>query len=178
MAVHLWRTDKVVDDLARGGVSEHDSAVYVLISLLVANSITWIAAWQGADHNWLFALEILITAAIVFLGVSECFQVNGGRDGIDFIKRFMCISVPVGIKVCLASLFLGHLMYWAYGRRALHTLFHDPGFVYDLWVLVLMTSSAFVTFWRIYVHLKRLRRAERSNLSLQSGPATSARPLS
>lgn len=56
-------------------------------------------------HNYNYLTD-LTTAVIIGVGVMLCFMINRRGDGRNFIERFMCLSIPITIRVSIYSLII------------------------------------------------------------------------
>ena len=167
MTIHWWNSDKAVERLAHGLVSEDESVYYAMISAFLYTQATYFATWFGGYRSWLLIYEFLVVTAIALVGVRECFKANGGPQGVDFLKRFSVISVPVGIKVVLAGTVLGQVFYFGFYYVVTPTTFRNPAFVYQLFSFAFAGAFMFIFYWRVATHLSRLLHKERSNPAVQ-----------
>ena len=163
MAIHWWRTHRLVEDLAHDAVTEQQSLWYAIISTVTATLTLYYAYWFGAERGWLLFMELGVVCVISIIGLHECFKSNGGIDGSDFLKRLFCLGTPVGLKLAIASTLVGQVIYFGLPRLAAGGLFRDPHFVYELVSFSIAGAFAMTYYWRIAYHLARLARAERSN---------------
>jgi len=79
------------------------------------------------------------------------FSSNGGEDGVQFIERAVMLSLPVLIKVFLATFVVSiafEFIAVAIGQAALAESY--------LPMLVLNLSLQVVYYWRVCVHLKSI----------------------
>jgi ethanolamine transporter EutH len=172
MAIHRWHTDKLVGELAEGGISEDQSLRYAMISAVLYFQETYYATWFGGYRSWLLLLEFIAVTVIAFIGLQECFKANGGSSGSHFLKRLFCLGVPVGLKVAIASALTGQLIYFGFSRVVTQENFRNPYFIYQL--LSFFIAGAFTVFyyWRIAYHMARLAKLERSYNGVQATPAS------
>src|SRR5262245_33223807 len=103
MAIRWWYTDRLVEDLAADHVSQRDAATYALLGVVLNYFTVYGSAWNGGNRSWLLVFEFVVVTVIALFGVLECFKANGGMGGRDFLVRYFCIGVPVGIKLALLS---------------------------------------------------------------------------
>ncbi len=167
MTIHWWDTDKVVARLAEGRVSEREAARYAMLSAVQYTLATYLATWYGGYRSWLLIYEFLVVTLIALAGVRECFKANGGSQGVDFLKRLSVISVPVGIRVLLASIALGQISYFGFPYVVTPVTFRDPVFVYQLYSFAFACAFMSIYYWRITTHFSRLVPRGRSNPTVQ-----------
>jgi len=174
MTIHWWRTDKLVEDLALGKVSEVQSLRYAMISALLIAALQYYAYWLGGERGWFLGMEFVAVCVISLIGLGECFKANGGPSGADFLRRMYCLGVPMGLKISLVSIVVGQVMYFGFPRVVTTTSFRNPYFVYELAVFFVMGVLTVSYYWRIAYHLGRIASAERSNPLMQ--PTGQERP--
>lgn len=167
MTVHWWNTDKVVERLADGQVSEQEAMRYAMISAGLYTQAIYFATWFGGYRSWLLIYEFLVVTIISLVGVRECFNANGGAQGADFLKRLSVISVPVGIKLVQVGTAFGQVAYFGFPYVVTPTTFRDPAFVYQLFSFAFAAAFMFINYWRVATHLARLLRIEHSHPAAQ-----------
>jgi hypothetical protein len=103
--IHLWNTSAVVEELSRGAPSERSRLHYLIAASLIAAITPYLSyMFDQARHlEWLVAYEAVLVAAVVVIGTRRCYAANGGDASADFLGRFVCLSVPVGLKVTVGA---------------------------------------------------------------------------
>lgn len=174
MAIHWFQTDKLVQALARDAVSEVQSLWYAIVSNVIVFGTMYYSTWAGGQRNWLLLIELVAVCAIAVIGLQECFKANGGSGGSHFLKRLYCLGVPVGLKLTIASIVVGQVIYFGAPRVITPELFRDPYFVYQLVSFFVAGIFTVCYFWRIAYHMERILKVERSNPLMQ--PTGQERP--
>lgn len=158
MTVHFWNTNALATKLASGEVKERDAYVYY-----VANTVTWTvlnyyAVAMGASIGWLFVYEIMVVLVITVFGLAQCYQANGGASGKHFVLRATCLTLPIALKIGVASIALGWVNYFVFPRVVESTSFRDPGHVWDLVTFVWAPVFTALLFWRLWHHLSAIQQ--------------------
>ena len=157
MTIHIWHTKKLAADLAHGRVTERDGMKYMLVqSLVYAYTYYW-NLWFGTYRDLSFFVELAIFVAIALIGIIECYKANGEEKGNDFILRYCALAVPVGVKVAIAGLVLGQVLYFGSDYVLAEGAFRDPELVYRQIFFVLPLALAFLYYWRIAHHIRAVR---------------------
>ena len=162
MAIHWWRTDKLAEELTNDGVSEPQSFWYAVISTIMVVVATYYATWFGGYQSWLLLVEFAAVCVITVLGLQECYKANGGASGSHFLKRFICLGVPVGIKLFIASLVIGQVAYFAFPLVVTQETFRSPFFVYQLFSFFIVGMFAVIYYWRIAHYMEHIAGVERA----------------
>ena len=167
MAIHWWQTEKLVQELASDGVSEQQSLRYAMLSAILVTTPLYYAYWFGGERGWLLFLEYAAVCVISLIGLHECFKANGASSGKHFLKRIYCLAVPVGLKLLIASIVVGQILYYGMPRIVTSTNFRNPHFVDQLATFFIVGVFAVFFYWRIAYHLGRVAQPERSNPLMQ-----------
>lgn len=175
MTIHWWRTERLVEELARDGVSESQSLWYAAISTVIYYEAIYYAVWYGGHPSWLLLAEFLAICIVAVVGLQECFKANGGSQGSHFLKRLYCLGAPIGLKIAIVSTVFGQLMYFCFPLVVTTTSFRNPFFVYQLACFFVSGMFAFIYFWLIAYHMGRIAKGERSNSLMQ--PTGRERPV-
>ena len=135
--IHCWSIRTVQQELKSGGVLARDLVLYfiAIISLLMMGcsvfsflptlyylSFGMIKSYlehQAAPlaltidifdiwHQW-FALIMVL---VVIAGILECYTINKAGDNQRFIVRFICLNLPITVRICVltALLYAGGLL--------------------------------------------------------------------
>lgn len=172
MAIHWWRSKKLVKDLAEDHVTEQESLWYAMISAVLYFETVYYTNWFGGYRSGTLLLEALVVTVIGLVGLSECYKANGGATGSHFLKRLYCLGTPVGIKIALASIILGQINYFVFPRVVTQTEFRDPLFVFQLMSLFITGVFTVLYYWSIAAHMARINSLQRSNSGVQATPAS------
>lgn len=167
MAIHWWQTEKLVQRLADGVVSENESLRYAMINAVLYTQAIYYATWVGGYGDWMLFYEFVAVTVISLVGLSECYKANGGEQGDDFLKRLSVISAPVGIKLAITAVILGQVVYWGFGYVISPDTFRNPALVWKIYTISFSAAFMFIFYWRVTVHLAAVVRAQRSNLSIK-----------
>lgn len=160
--IYWWRTERLAAALAEGRVGERESLAYAMLTALLYFQAVYYGIWFGGTQDWMVIGEFAAVTLIAFAGLYECFRANGGAAGADYLKRLYCLSVPVGIKVTLASVILGQAIALGFGRVAQMQQWRDPRFAYELLSFFFAGALTAVYYWRVAHHMARAAATARS----------------
>jgi hypothetical protein len=155
--VYVLDVASLKDALAMRDVSSLDSMRYLLgfSFLCLPESIPYVAARSGP-----FLFYSLLSSAVFILGILYCYRMNGGRDGTNFLPRFISLSWVISVRFVVVLFPLGLLI-------ALMSAVAEVGWFREwrshplMFVLSVCVSALF--FFRVGVHISdvsaRLRTA-------------------
>ena len=112
--MHVFTDRRIAIRFSNKLVSSRERLHYLLFSLVVLSLLfsftTSFIFFDGILHEitiWDHAIDAFHVLATL-TGVRYCYWTNSCGDGEEFIERFVCISVPVGVKTC-ALMFVAYL---------------------------------------------------------------------
>ena len=157
MTFHYWRTDLLVEDLARNQLPESSAVKYMFLSAVLYTQAIYVALWFGAYRDWAFFFEVALVLTVSLVGVHECFKANGGNEGTQFITRLGALAAPIGLKFAIVSVVIGQGFYYASPFLLGGGTFRDPEAIYRYVSFLMPVAFTFFYYWRIAHHLKVLR---------------------
>ena len=102
--MYLWNVGGLIDDLRNNSVSEFEKLKYLMATgVLVALFSDPIFSW-GLRYTIMEALNLALQLAAVAAGTYYCYLQNRKGDDTDFATRFVCLGIPVGLRVLAAAL--------------------------------------------------------------------------
>ncbi|XOZ35091.1 hypothetical protein ACMDCT_07615 [Halomonadaceae bacterium KBTZ08] len=108
--MYLWKVDYVASDLRNGQVTQNEEFKYILaFSLIGILGTVMAAAGASAVPGWLRAVDLAIMIGITVAGVFYCYYRNQASDNQDFLRRFLCLSVPVAVRILILALVVGFI---------------------------------------------------------------------
>lgn len=182
MALHLFRTSLVANDLASGAMSPREQAGYLIVSFLAWTLpfYLYLIPSPVADDpvflGWMWLIEFILVIAIFVAGVHYCLGKCRVDARANFLIDFSCLYSPVAVTTSLVIWgtfhFLTTLPAWLVlragpGHGALSGLpWLSSAYAYDIVRLLFYLAAILVIFWRVGEHMARL-----SGLRQASRPA-------
>ena len=105
--MYIWRVNRLVEDLRADQVTEAESLKYLIFVAIICTISTDPVFAIGIEYSIFDALITLVLVIGVVFGTYYCYRKNQSGDNRDFIRRFVCLSVPVGIRLIPVVLILG-----------------------------------------------------------------------
>jgi len=168
MKVHLFNSSALAYELANDELPEGAQAMYLVggwVISLIANYSTLI--YSNASRNWFGLSEFIVVLLISIIGLRFAYKCNGGKQGKDFVLRFVCLSLPVGMNTYLGVWGLFHVSGWIFRENFSRLSFSSKetadGFLFFseqilpyAITLLFVSLSVTVLLWRISYHLSRI----------------------
>jgi hypothetical protein len=102
--MRFWNAKALVKELKENKLSEKEKFKYfflftVLTALVMETSIYS----EPIPDEWIESLAVILITA---LGTLYCFLVNQAVDGQAFIERYICVSLPVVVRIITFAIIL------------------------------------------------------------------------
>lgn len=113
--MYLWNTDALIKDFQNNQVNSAEEFKYFFTNTLYIAFVSHTSLISFADSNeiqWYDSVYLLITLLINAIGCYANYRLNQHGDDKDFIKRCLCLGVPLGIKLNLLVMILLFLLYF------------------------------------------------------------------
>jgi hypothetical protein len=92
--VYLWNINKLKGDLLAGKVTERGTFQYVLVSTLFLGLVI-IEYGVASDLD---TISSVVSYVIAVLSLFVFYRCNGGKNGKDFLKRYVAMGVVVTVR--------------------------------------------------------------------------------
>ncbi|MGM7319434.1 hypothetical protein [Idiomarina sp. ST10R2A5] len=158
--MYFWNIDALKRDFLQGRFSQ-TQAFYYLVLMLVLFTLP-VGIWGDNTTVWDKA-SLWVDLAFVILGTTVAYKSNGGRDGREFLERYVSLSWVLFIRllplvillVLVASIF-----------RDIFISDAGYGFTgYDFAALVLIS---FIYYWRLSHHMSDLNQSSFSGVQVSA----------
>ena len=109
--MYLFRTNRLVEDFQNDAVSQKDTMKYLILFLVGSLLINFCyellfyiddPSLSGLSQETVI-IKYFIFVVITITGGYLCYRKNYQGDNKLFIERFICIAVPVSIRIVLLS---------------------------------------------------------------------------
>ena len=93
----FWNVRKLAEQLKNEELSSKQKLRYLLLVFVFLGITPY--AYLGEAFNSAYGIEVLVVLFATIWGVLYCHEANEEGDGKDFFERFICIGVPVGVRL-------------------------------------------------------------------------------
>jgi len=156
--MYLWNTKALAKELKEGTLSESQKFKYYITVTLLFYLFTMLPGSKESSIILYSFLGMLVSLLIIFFGIYKCYQVNKSGDNVNFIERFICLSLPVGIRVCAFSILLLVISIFLTFLLGFFGILSSESTnlisILPLVILALVIVIYLSFYWRIYVHIK------------------------
>lgn len=103
MKIRLFNDKRLAKDFIAGEIVESEKALYLVALVVIQALFTMLIRSSGGDHVYRVASSFLIVLISIF-GIAYCYRENLRGDGKAFVERFLCLSVPVSLKLSFLAI--------------------------------------------------------------------------
>lgn len=94
----LLRTKPLATQLSTQQLTEKETAKYLFAMFVI--EILWAVGHRGTEPYSVWnSISLLFGILITVTMFVTCFRLNSAYDNRDFVKRFICLSLPVTIRL-------------------------------------------------------------------------------
>jgi hypothetical protein len=99
--MYLWNVDALVKDFQNNHVSSAEEFKYFMLYNIAMILCTSSLVTDGATLNTESLIETIGSLIIFALGIYKTYQINQSGDNHSFMSRSICLSIPIGLRLCL-----------------------------------------------------------------------------
>ncbi len=109
--MYIWRVEKLVEDLRQDRISERETFKYFLVWTFFIYLETQLYELfpQPATPSMVFFSTSYTLIAL--LGVTLCYWTNANGDNRHFLRRFICLNLPLSIRLLVYFIVAGVLIF-------------------------------------------------------------------
>ena len=102
--MYLWRVEKLIEDFRNENVTEKEKFKYMLLFGAVITVGADPIVYIGSKYSIMDAINLFVMLIVVLGGTYYCYAANRDADNKDFVTRFLCIGVPIMIRIFVVAL--------------------------------------------------------------------------
>lgn len=138
--MYFWNYKQLASDLREGFVTDQNYVVYIAIFIMQLALVIAFGITSASDLH--------VTLLVCSFWVTYCYLINKRGDGKHFIKRLICLDLPITVQAFVFQFFLTfayHLMAVFYLPIKLHIALLDE---------VVIWIGMLYIFWLYYIALR------------------------
>lgn len=98
--MYFWNIQALADELKQGTLPQRERLRYFLVFLLLDALVALI---EVPHDNAFYVMEVVHTV-ILLAGTYLCYQANQQGDQREFIDRYICLGLPIGLRLLVLYL--------------------------------------------------------------------------
>lgn len=97
--MYFWKINKLVKELSENSISQNEKYKYLLTFMIITAFIIEVSEYVSENPSFIpITCSILVLLATV-VGTIYCYRLNRQGDNLDFVDRYICLYIPIFIKV-------------------------------------------------------------------------------
>ena len=107
--IYFINSAELAKRLSSKDVSDYMALRHFIAFLIIFNSayIFPVLTVPAGQNEWISLSATFITMAVInYYGLTWLFQINSKGDGVEFFKRFCCLSLSVSVKATIVFVFV------------------------------------------------------------------------
>ena len=158
--MYFWNTTKLASDLKEGSVPERDKRNYLIAIGVLGSLSTYAWPSLGIEANELMLIEAAVSLLVLVIGIAICHDVNDDGDGKAFLDRFICMILPLAIRITVLMIAIAIPLGIVAAIVAPDAFERYTESTSYTGLDVLMTVGfEVVFFWRLKLHMARIAGA-------------------
>jgi len=97
--MYLWNTKALITDLRNDQVTQKEQLKYFLFSTIPLYAMPQLETYYT-----------VVNIVLILIGTLLCYNSNVEGDNKDFIVRYICLSIPIGIRIFLPMIIFAVLL--------------------------------------------------------------------
>lgn len=150
--MYLWNTKELAVKLKDGELSQVERFKYLFAFIVLLTLVSEVCLYIGETPTVISITESIMVIVITIVGTLLSYKNNKDGDNNEFIDRYICLSIPLMIKLIIL-LIGGYIIYMVAGYIVLSDAF-DKHIDSTSWINVLFTLLFELLFyWRLNHHI-------------------------
>lgn len=161
--MYFWSTERLADDLAKDRLTPREKMQYLLTGQAMYVLFVSAPLLPCPDINWILIVELALVLAITVLGILRCYQNNGGAAEHGLLEFFICLTVPLFIKVIVLFWGIYAAFFWLTGPfvAKLPADYHPALYsFYEISTSLVVVATTAFFYWRMAHHVRSIRQTQ------------------
>lgn len=150
--MYLWNTKELAVKLKDGELAQAERFKYFFVFIVLFTLGGEVCLYLGERPTVISITESIMVMVITVVGTLLSYKINKAGDDKEFIDRYVCLSIPLFIK--LTVLLIGvYIIYMVAGHMVLSDTF-DKYIDSTSWIDVLiLLLFELLFYWRLSHHI-------------------------
>lgn len=159
--MYFWNTNALAKELRDDTLPEREKFKYFLAYVVLTAFAMELFRYLVPEYSLSAVLASAFNILAVIVGVYICYKTNQNGDGLRFIERYICLSLPVSIRIVVLSLAVYLLLIIVLTViLKLDDPNTDTGTVVYWFGTLFGIAITVLFYWRLNVHIKSISHNE------------------
>lgn len=158
--MYLWNTRELAESLAKGKVSPKEKLLYLIVGQTLYILFSFAPLLASTPIDWIDIGEVISVLSITVIGLYFSYKSNGGESGSGLLEYFVCLTVPLFIKVIVFFWGLYAAFFWTTGffvAKLPSDLDQVLYYTYKGVTFFVVVAATLFFYWRMSFHIKFIR---------------------
>ena len=105
--MYFWKIDKLIQDIKDEKVTEKENVKYFIVSVLLYSVFSNPLLTMDMENDLLDVIAAVISVLTFVIGTYYIYTINKKGDNKNFITRYFCLSIPIGIRLFVVLMVIG-----------------------------------------------------------------------
>ena len=153
--MYFWKTKVLVEKLKNGALSEKHHFWYLLLFVTINSVIIEMSVYDIQPATIIYMAQSFLLVSITIIGTWLCYRTNRNGDNKDFITRYICLWIPIAIRIALLGI-TALMIYVPLGMFLI-----EPEYLESYTWLDALFIVVFVTlfYWRLNAAMRLISRS-------------------
>ena len=152
--MYFWNTKALAHELSANTLEKKHYKNYYLVTALLITIVYYYGMYSPYGDIRVIGFEGILTLLIMFFGVQNAYQANGGDQGEHFLGRITALSFPILVQTTVAGLVFGTILLGLYFGLDLQGTIFDDWFEWCISAFTIFLQILFFT--RLVSYMKRV----------------------
>lgn len=148
--MYLWNTNALARELKEGTLSEREKFKYLLVYVVVEVILLELSNYPPYEYSEFMIPMSVFSILSVIIGTYICYRTNQNGDGVRFIERYICLGLPLSIKIVV--LFIAAALLLLIVAEIVTEWPEETTFLES----ASLVAVTIIYYWRLNVHIKSI----------------------
>ena len=156
--MYLWKTKALAERLKNDSLSQKDHFWYLLLFVTINSVIIELSVYDIQPVTIIYITQSLLMVSITIIGTWLCYRTNRNGDNKDFITRYICLWIPIAIRIALLG-FSVLMVYVPMGILLIGSEYLESDTWLDSLFIVVLAA---LFYWRLYAAIRLISQSVKS----------------
>jgi hypothetical protein len=160
--MYFWKTKKLEAELRNGSLSQSDRYKYLMAFMIIVAICTEISLYIPETLSFISLFGSSFVVLITIIGTMFCYKVNRQGDNTDFIGRYICLFLPVTVRLIVFYILI-YALYMILGTILLGYAFEKFTDSTNWIDVIFAIGLELIFYWKLSVSIRRVAMSGTDN---------------
>ena len=160
--MYFWKTKALAEELSKQTLSQKNRFLHLLFFIAIQAVMMELSLYSGLLLTPLNLTVSVVFVTVAIVGTWFCYHVNQSGDGKDFIARYVCMWLPLFVRIALLAM-AATMVVVPIGAMVIGPDYLDSNTWLDA---VLLLGFELIFYWRLTIAIGSISRGRESSVSV------------